>query len=140
MNAMVGDAGQISQSGANTNNPQYKQFFKVTQVPKPSEIFLFIEEHPNSIDDGYFINRFGSQAWTRLPASWHRGAANLSFTDGHIEAHRWINPSTLLPVQPGVAYLPIWVPSAEVMDFRWLMSRTSTGASTGNTTSPPTYP
>jgi prepilin-type N-terminal cleavage/methylation domain-containing protein/prepilin-type processing-associated H-X9-DG protein len=140
MNAMVGDAGQFSQSGANVNNPDYSQFFRVAQVPKPSQIFLFIEEHPNSIDDGYFLNRFGSQTWSRLPASWHRGAANLSFTDGHLEAHRWLIASTRLPVQPGVAFLPIWVSAADSVDFNWLMSRTSTYNSSDNYGTPPPPP
>jgi len=126
MNAMVGDAGQFSLSGANLNNPDYRQFFKVTQVPKPSQIFLFIEEHPNSIDDGYFVNRFGSNTWIRLPASWHHAAANLSFTDGHLETHHWVNAATLLPVRPGAAYLPIPVDPAASTDFDWLLSRTST--------------
>jgi len=140
MNAMIGDAGQFSQSGANVNNPEYKQFFKVTQVPKPSQIFLFIEEHPNSIDDGYFLNKFDSQTWLRLPASWHRGAANVSFTDGHLETHRWLMARTRQAVQPGLAYLPIWVPSAEAVDFNWLMSRTSTENSPDNYGSTPPPP
>ncbi len=56
MNAMVGDAGAISASGVNSNNPTYQQFFKITQVPHPADIFVFLDEHPDSIDDGYFVN------------------------------------------------------------------------------------
>ena len=43
MNAMVGDAGRFSTSGANVNNPNYRQFFKNSQVTKPSQIFVFID-------------------------------------------------------------------------------------------------
>ena len=46
MNAMVGDAGDISKDGFNTNNPDYLQFFKITQIPKPTDIFVFLDEHP----------------------------------------------------------------------------------------------
>jgi prepilin-type N-terminal cleavage/methylation domain-containing protein/prepilin-type processing-associated H-X9-DG protein len=126
MNAMMGDAGQFSQSGANVNNPDYVQFFKITQVPKPSQIFVFIEEHPNTISDGYFLNQPAAWKWTRLPASWHQGAANLSFTDGHIEAHRWLCASTKPPVKPGVIYPPFRPPKDQTADFYWLMERTST--------------
>jgi prepilin-type N-terminal cleavage/methylation domain-containing protein/prepilin-type processing-associated H-X9-DG protein len=125
MNAMVGDAGQFSQSGANTNNPSYKQFFKVTQVPKPSQIFDFIEEHPNMIDDGYFLNKPNFSWWIELPASWHHGAANVSFTDGHLETHRWLDPSTKPAPQPGTQWAPLPVPASGVVDFKWLMYRTS---------------
>ena len=125
MNAMTGDAGQFSQSGANTNNPDYKQFFKVTQVPKPSQIFAFIEEHPNMIDDGYFLNKPNYSWWIELPASWHHGAANVSFTDGHLETHRWLDPSTRPAAQPGTQWAPLPVPASGLVDFKWLMYRTS---------------
>ena len=58
MNAMVGDAGSFSQSGVNLNNANYVQFFKAFSIPRPSEIFVFLDEHPDSIDDGYFVNSY----------------------------------------------------------------------------------
>ena len=57
MNAMVGDAGSFTTNGFNVNNPAYTQFFKTTQIPQPSEIFVFLDEHPDSINDGYFLNK-----------------------------------------------------------------------------------
>src|SRR5450631_1066761 len=42
MNAMVGDAGTFSTNGVNSNNPGYKQFFKTTQIPQPTGIFVFL--------------------------------------------------------------------------------------------------
>lgn len=126
MNAMIGDAGEFSSSGANTNNPTYKQFFKVTQVPKPAQIFVFIEEHPDSINDGYFLNKPDSKEWFDLPASYHDGAVNLSFTDGHLEIHKWLYASTKRPARPGGAQLPFKLPGNQMADFHWLMYRTST--------------
>ena len=144
MNAMIGDAGQFSKSGANVNNPNYRQFFKTTQIAQPAQIFVFIEEHPNSIDDGYFINNPEQSTWTNLPAAHHNGAVNVSFVDGHVEMHKWIESSTKLPIRPGVAYLPINVPPTARRDFAWLMYRTSTEtghASYGSEpTDKPTWP
>ncbi|MGH7991833.1 MAG: prepilin-type N-terminal cleavage/methylation domain-containing protein, partial [Limisphaerales bacterium] len=40
MNAMIGNAGNFSTNGFNVNNPNYKQFFKMTQIPHPAEIFV----------------------------------------------------------------------------------------------------
>ncbi len=138
MNAMTGDAGEYVQSGANTNNPEYIQFFKTTQVPRPAGIFVFIEEHPDSINDGYFLNHIESGYWTDLPASYHSGAANLSFADTHVETHRWLCSSTKPPAQPDAAHLPFRIPSGQLADFDWLMSRTSNEgyASTANAVYP----
>ncbi|HLH56866.1 MAG TPA: type II secretion system protein [Verrucomicrobiae bacterium] len=142
MNAMVGDAGVFSLNGANTNNPEYRQFFKVTQVPKPSRIFVFIEEHPDSINDGYFLNQPDRLGWFDLPASYHNGAANLSFTDGHSETHRWLLASTKRPARPGGANpLPYALDPNERADFQWLMERTTVDSySAPNNPSPTVNP
>ena len=123
MNAMLGDAGSFTLSGNNTNNPNYRQYFKMSQVPLPTMTFVFIEEHANSINDGYFINNGYNSNWTRLPASYHQGAGNLSFTDGHVESHKWLDATTMLPVRPGEAYTPIT--QVGDRDFQWLRARTS---------------
>src|SRR5215471_1116805 len=57
MNAMIGDVGDLSDAGVNRNNPDYTQFFSLSTIPNPSGIFVFLDEHPDSIDDGYFINK-----------------------------------------------------------------------------------
>jgi prepilin-type N-terminal cleavage/methylation domain-containing protein/prepilin-type processing-associated H-X9-DG protein len=140
MNAMVGDPGEIISKGANTNNPDLKQFFKMSQVPLPSQIFVFIEEHPDSINDGYFLNKPDSGKWWDLPASYHNGAVNLSFADGHLEAHKWLFASTKPAARPGAAHpLPFVVPAADRADYDWLMFRTSTEnyTSTDHDTSSP---
>ena len=126
MNAMVGDAGGILNGGVNTNNPNYTQFLKITQIPQPTEIFVFLDEHPDSIEDGYFINRAYQWQWIRLPASYHNGAAAFSFADGHSALHRWLEPSTICPPLPDAAKLPIALPHRdEWADFQWVTSHMS---------------
>ena len=135
MNAMVGNAGAFSASGVNSNNPSYKQFFKTTQIPQPVEIFVFLDEHPDSIDDGYFLNKDASAAngaygaaadeWIDLPASYHNRAAAFSFADGHASLHRWLNAKTIQPATPHGANLPIQIPD-EHADFDWVMAHMST--------------
>lgn len=82
MNAMVGNAGELSNGGYNENNPHYVQFFRLTDIPLPSEIFVFVEEHPDSINDGYFLNKFYTRHWIDLPASEHDGALPLRLPTG----------------------------------------------------------
>jgi prepilin-type processing-associated H-X9-DG protein len=60
-----------------------------------------------------------------LPASYHNGAANLAFADGHLETHTWRFASTEPPARPDAAHLPFAVPAAERADFDWLMARTT---------------
>ncbi len=138
MNAMVGNAGDFSTNGFNINNPGYTQFFKLTQIAHPSDIFVFLDEHPDSISDGYFLNQptlqgrhyGGNDAteWTHLPASYHAGAAAFSFADGHSALHRWQEPSTVFPPFAHAAKLPITLPSSPAIaltDFNWVLDHMS---------------
>jgi prepilin-type N-terminal cleavage/methylation domain-containing protein/prepilin-type processing-associated H-X9-DG protein len=131
MNAMVGDAGGFSQSGLNVNNPDYVQFFALTSIPRPENVFVFLDEHPDSIDDGYFLNQSESYQWHDLPASYHDGSASFSFADGHSEKHRWRALTTRPQARPGAAALPIQLPRTssdlknEFADFYWVISKMS---------------
>jgi prepilin-type N-terminal cleavage/methylation domain-containing protein/prepilin-type processing-associated H-X9-DG protein len=125
MNAMLGDAGEFMQNGKNTNNPGYKQFLRLSDVPEPSRIFAFVEEHPDSINDGYFLNKYSSYEWIDLPASYHFGGANFAFADGHADAHRWRHSSTKPQPRPDAAELPFDVPDDERADWYWVLARMS---------------
>jgi prepilin-type N-terminal cleavage/methylation domain-containing protein/prepilin-type processing-associated H-X9-DG protein len=141
MNAMVGDAGSFTTNGYNINNPGYTQFFKSTQIPQPSEIFVFLDEHPDSIDDGYFLNKspqnagageygtgYNNAQWTDLPASYHNGTTAFSFADGHSAFHHWQQPGTIRPARPNAANLPIAIPASPVSalaDFNWVLDHMS---------------
>ncbi len=125
MNAMMGNAGEYTTNGFNVNNPDHRQFFRVTQVTQPAQLFVFVEEHPDSVNDGYFLNRVSRSEWTDLPASNHARSASLAYADGHAEAHAWLAAATRPKNRPDTAGLPFAVPSAGFRDFAWLMERTS---------------
>ena len=125
MNAMIGDAGDLSMAGYNRNNPDYVQFFNISSIPNPAKIFVFLDEHPDSINDGYFVNKAYDWEWIDLPASYHNGGACFSFADGHSETHRWRSASTKPPSQPDGAPLPIKLPRSDWGDFDWLIDRMS---------------
>jgi len=130
MNAMVGNAGSAIVGGANVNNPSYAQFFKIEQMPHPTDIFVFLDEHPDTIDDGYFIPNFAAgtgwgssvvanNEWQDLPASYHNRAAAFSFGDGHASLHRWNDSSTYAPS------FPPQISAAAVEDFQWVLDHMS---------------
>ena len=99
MNSMVGDPGELT----NRFNPQFVQFFQLADMPSPASIYVFLDEHPDTINDGFFMNRWEDYRWGNLPASYHNGAANLSFADGHVESHRWVLGDTRRPSVHGGA-------------------------------------
>ena len=69
-------------------------------APTPVNLFVFMDEHPQSINDGAIvINPSTPTRWQDdLPASYHNGACGISFADGHSEIHSWLEPTTRVPV------------------------------------------
>ena len=119
MNSLVGNPGVLT----NRFNPGYAQFFKSSEFVTPASIFVLLDEHPDTINDGFFMNRLDEYKWGNLPASYHNGAANLSFADGHVEIHRWIVPDTVKPAQQGGVGGTF--AASPATDFQWLKDRTS---------------
>jgi prepilin-type processing-associated H-X9-DG protein len=125
MNAMVGDPGALLKYGRNINNPDYEQFLKESDIRDPSAIIVFLDEHPDSINDGYFLNT-SEDTWVDLPGSYHNGGGSFSFADGHMEIHRWRAESTVRPARPDAAELPIQLHDDEKADVNWIMRHLST--------------
>jgi prepilin-type N-terminal cleavage/methylation domain-containing protein/prepilin-type processing-associated H-X9-DG protein len=140
MNAMIGNAGSYILNGRNVNNPGYRQFFRTEQIPSPTEIFMFVDEHPDAIDDGYFLDKdlsggnsgYGiyssANEWIDLPASYHNRAAAFSFADGHATLHRWLQSFTAPPPVPLLVTTPMQIPTSESganSDFNWVLDHMS---------------
>ena len=62
-------------------------------------MFVFLDEHEQSINDGWFASD-PTTKWqiVDFPASYHGSAAGFSFADGHSEIHRWHDPRTMPPL------------------------------------------
>ncbi len=56
--------------------------------PGPGENWVFLDEHPDSMNDAGFFNPHVTQI-VDLPASYHNNAGGLAFADGHSEVHKW---------------------------------------------------
>ena len=58
--------------------------------PGPSQCWVFIDENPNSINDGWFASDPNQTTkWVDIPASYHNNAGGLSYADGHAEIKKW---------------------------------------------------
>jgi len=67
--------------------------------PAPANLFVFLDEHPDSIDDGWFVTLADDPTlWQNLPATYHNRACGFTFADGHSEIHRWLAGTTFQPV------------------------------------------
>ena len=98
---------------------------KLSDLHNPSQQFIFIEEHPDSIGFVSFWIDEGLGADAQIasyPAAYHEQGANLSFADGHVEYHRWKDSRTLPPVK--YAKWLAQTASPDNPDVAWLQQRT----------------
>ncbi|MCI0538549.1 MAG: type II secretion system GspH family protein [Verrucomicrobiales bacterium] len=108
--------------GVNAGMPNYRQFLKTTDVPAPAMTWVTVDEHPDTINDGFFINGDFFTSWGDRPASYHNGAGGFSFADGHAEVHKWLSATTKDPVK--YVYLaPRPFDAAGKKDFQWYKDR-----------------
>jgi prepilin-type N-terminal cleavage/methylation domain-containing protein/prepilin-type processing-associated H-X9-DG protein len=96
----------------------WRTFRKTSEITTPSQMFVFIDEREESVDDGYILVAMEpNNTWGNLPAVYHNGAGGLSFADGHSEVHRWVDADTLKPGVAGTRIAPRDVP--------WIQARAS---------------
>jgi prepilin-type N-terminal cleavage/methylation domain-containing protein len=108
----------------------WKQWHKTSEVKRPSEMYVFLDEHPGSINDGFFICQFGvspgngeypatsnAGQWGDVPAFYHNRASGFGFSDGHAEIHKWRSKDIPVKVSGGIVQFPS-VP-ADINDQTW---------------------
>jgi prepilin-type N-terminal cleavage/methylation domain-containing protein/prepilin-type processing-associated H-X9-DG protein len=100
------------------------QFLKQSQVPSPGKTWLTLDEHPDSINDGFFINNPDTSNWQDIPASYHNGACGFSFADGHSEIKKWLSRSSKYTRVQFSYPSVISFDNAGRNDFYWYRERT----------------
>lgn len=99
MNMFFGANVPPGMGPATTSNRQYptfRQFLKAGSIPNPANLYVMMDEHPDSINDGFLdtnpntdITQWSPQQWGDLPGSTHAGACGFAFADGHSEIHKF---------------------------------------------------
>jgi prepilin-type N-terminal cleavage/methylation domain-containing protein/prepilin-type processing-associated H-X9-DG protein len=77
--------------GYDTN---YKAFYKYADFGNgfgPSSCFVFLDENPLTLNDGYFEYIDDGTGITDRPAVNHGNSSSFSFADGHVELHKWLD-------------------------------------------------
>jgi prepilin-type N-terminal cleavage/methylation domain-containing protein len=90
-----GDTGQPQQAD---NYGQVQRFLKISKIPSAARFYVFLDEQPDSINDGYFEvadgitysteSGYGGE-WGDVPAAYHNRACGFAFADAHSEIHQW---------------------------------------------------
>jgi len=109
---------------------------KVSELtnPKPVDLFVFAEEHPDSINDGWMNVRSANGVyWEDLPGSFHGKLTEFSYGDGHAQGHTWVqkggrgatsgNPTgTCPPVAMASNPVNTWLPGSDLSDVNWALA------------------
>jgi len=106
-NAGVGKASMYAQ--VNIGNGTYREITKLSAItaPGPSAVFLFIDEHENSINDSHFyafrdMSKFTGEKWLDAPSGRHGNSTGFTFTDGHAEIVKWVSDVQKAQIAGGV--------------------------------------
>ncbi len=118
--------------GASQATTRFKIFRRETDIdsPSPSDLWVFTDEHPVSINDGGFAVAIQTNktvgGWIiDYPANYHNNQSAFSFADGHTEMHKWTDPQLTAPVDFNATAAPVQYNTSRT-DAYWLSDHTST--------------
>lgn len=113
------------------NSPPWRIYQKSSDMtaPPPSNLWVFIDENPDSVNDSAYAVRMdptvlAGTRWQDIPANYHCGGCGFSFADGHSEIKKWKDARTLkLPTTYLTTYTDVFQPNN--LDVAWVQERTS---------------
>jgi prepilin-type N-terminal cleavage/methylation domain-containing protein/prepilin-type processing-associated H-X9-DG protein len=111
-------------SGYSGTAHQQVVYTKLAGIRTPAERWVFIEENPYSINDGFFVCDIAiTRYWIDIPASYHNHGCALAFADGHAETKIWRDGNV---VNYHLVYNPNNTPQDPTTgDLSWLQQRTT---------------
>jgi prepilin-type processing-associated H-X9-DG protein len=103
----------------------HKIYGKLSDMRKnpPCNVWVFVDQHPDSINDSYAVVHMKPNPWFDAPASYHGNACGFSFADGHSEIHKWLTSVMVKPVTYTVGQFA--TADLNNVDFQWYWQRTT---------------
>ena len=102
---LIGDKKSIdgwTQSAVNAGFLTYRRTTDLTR-PGPANTWVFIDEHENSMNDGYFVVDVAQKnVIIDLPGAYHNNACGIGLADGHSEIQKWRTSTKSLAGRDGV--------------------------------------
>ena len=78
------------------NSALFVVFRKQSDIRKPTDTWVTIDESPGTINDGWFVELPDQPSrWYDTPASYHAHSGGMSFADGHSQTKKWTDPAVL---------------------------------------------
>jgi prepilin-type N-terminal cleavage/methylation domain-containing protein/prepilin-type processing-associated H-X9-DG protein len=133
-------------SGTGRGQSRWRIYGKASDIVSPTKTYVFVDEHPNSINDAAFANQ-NTGAWAEgtariidIPANYHNGACGFSFADGHSEIKKWVSTSSGQPdTRAGLRNMPVYFTGARNLslnfaaagawqDARWMAENATVAA------------
>jgi len=107
-----------------TANKTWFCYGKMTDfiAPGPSKTWIFVDEHPDSINDGGFGVSMATSAWVDYPANYHNNACGFNFADNHSEIKKWRSGSIPKVTYKGLSGI---ISVKGDPDIKWVQERTS---------------
>jgi prepilin-type N-terminal cleavage/methylation domain-containing protein/prepilin-type processing-associated H-X9-DG protein len=116
----------------NISQKVWQTYSKLSTIHHPTKCWVFVDEHPDSINDAAFANSCtGADSQTTaqivdMPASYHSGACGFSFADGHAEIHKWRGSKIAnAPVRSVLMPLPVGPAGDSWVDVAWMAENTT---------------
>jgi prepilin-type N-terminal cleavage/methylation domain-containing protein len=80
----------VDGTGTGNGHHTFKKFSDFNGQLAASDCYVFLDENPESLNDGWFVaNVGGTPTVNDTPAVNHGKFSSLSFADGHAELHEW---------------------------------------------------
>jgi len=127
----------LSGSGGEGGPGSWMTYQKDSQVtrPSPAALWLLIDEHPDSINDGAFAVQIDPVTdsyanWIDHASCLHDGACAFTFCDGHSVIHKWRDPQWRSVLRYPPLFQTGWGQTArngpaQTIDYRWICEHTS---------------
>ncbi|HWD18574.1 MAG TPA: type II secretion system protein [Verrucomicrobiae bacterium] len=126
--SMNGQMGAVYITDHNLH-PNQLQYIKERDLvkPSPSMAFIFCEENPDSIGDGYLEVDSQGGSFPDVPAAYLNGACGFSFADGHAEVHKWVTKTltSIVVAAPKSSHNPSVAGGVNNADFIWFSQRSA---------------
>jgi len=112
-------------SGTGRNQTRWRTYGKASHIVQPTKTFVFVDEHPNSINDAAFATQctgadaFNTARIIDLPANYHNGACGFSFADGHSEIKRWLSIKSGHSTGRGLLNMPVYFTGAQNLSLNF---------------------
>jgi prepilin-type processing-associated H-X9-DG protein len=116
-----------------SGGPQFKSVQKLSQLtgPGPTEVFVLLDEHENSINDAHFfpfqdLRTYSQNRWLDAPSGRHGNAGGFTFADGHSEIRKWATSGLSIVQTGGDGGTPrpypdlTFIGPSALQDFQWM--------------------